>query len=574
MRALAQREGTSTQLPARPHETPWSLAESFMTSNQTFEARAPRAHEARPEARPSHDHPSLAARAVHSEAHAPSDGGFTDLGLCPQLLRAMVEVGYERPTPIQTQAIPPLLQGHDLLGCARTGTGKTAAFALPILQRLTAGVASDPGGGRHRDQRSHSSPARARGTARALVLVPTRELAAQVGQSFSVYGAHLAASVAVVYGGVGQAPQVRALSRGVDVLVATPGRLLDLHEQGHVRLDQVEILVLDEADHMLDLGFLPDVRRILAALRSRRQTLLFSATMPGPIAELAERFLTRPVKVFVTPAASTVDSVEQRVQHVARADKPALLAELLADRAVERALVFTRTKRGADKVARNLVQAGIPATAIHGNKSQGAREKSLAGFRHGRTRILVATDIAARGIDVDGITHVVNYELPDVAETYVHRIGRTARAGASGVAISLCDAAERDALRNIERLIRRSLPVDSTPRASRASSPAAARESMSGASHAGGDRTNGSRSRTTAKHQGRGAESHPHGSTGRRGRRRQRSTPGSRATSAAHRAPRKHLTHSTPERGSKGHPPAHVRPAAGQSSRFGAGLND
>jgi ATP-dependent RNA helicase RhlE len=374
---------------------------------------------------------------------------FSDLGLVEPLLRAVREEAYASPTPIQAQAIPYLLEGRDLLGCARTGTGKTAAFVLPMLQRLTKGRP-------HREGRAlRSTP----GSARALVLVPTRELAAQVRQSLVTYGRHLHPSTAVVYGGVGQGPQVRALSRGVDVLVATPGRLLDLMGQRHARLDHVEILVLDEADQMLDLGFLPDMRRILDAVPAKRQTLLFSATMPPAIAALARRVLTRPAEVFVSPVASTVDEVDQKVYFVDPKAKPALLLEVLSDPQVQRALVFTRTKRGADRVARGLVQSGIHAAAIHGNKAQNARERALEGFRRGRTPVLVATDIAARGIDVDGISHVVNYELPNVPESYVHRIGRTARAGNTGVAISLCGPEERAYLHDIERLTRRKVTV-------------------------------------------------------------------------------------------------------------------
>jgi ATP-dependent RNA helicase RhlE len=367
---------------------------------------------------------------------------FSELGLIDALQRAVHDEGYSRPTPIQAQSIPHVLAGRDLLGCAQTGTGKTAAFALPILQRFSS---------------AHHRP-HARAT-RALVLVPTRELAAQVGESFATYGAQLKLTSTVIFGGVGQGAQVRALSRGVDILVATPGRLLDLFNQKHVRLDAVEILVLDEADHMLDLGFIPDVRRVLSAVPKKRQTLFFSATMPPPIAELARGILHDPVHVTVTPPASTVDEIDQSVHFVARAAKPDVLAHLLSDRAVERALVFTRTKHGADRVARRLTRDGIPAQAIHGNKSQGQRERTMHGFRGGRTRVLVATDIAARGIDVDGITHVINYELPNVPEVYVHRIGRTGRAGARGVAISLVDGEERENLRDIEKLIRRSVPV-------------------------------------------------------------------------------------------------------------------
>ncbi|MFN0241963.1 MAG: DEAD/DEAH box helicase [Planctomycetota bacterium] len=371
---------------------------------------------------------------------------FAELGLVKPLQRALEGEKYTHPTPIQAQAIPHILAGQDLLGCARTGTGKTAAFALPILQRL-----------------SNSPPPPERKSARTLVLVPTRELAAQVAESFTVYGRGLGRSIAVVYGGVGQGPQVRAIERGIDILIATPGRLMDLMQQKHVRLDRLEILVLDEADQMLDLGFIPDIRRILAVVPKRRQTLLFSATMPTAIATLADSLLTKPAKVFVTSAGSTVESVEQRVHYVSRAAKPTLLTRVLRDPAIERVLVFTRTKRGADRVARRLVQDGIPSEAIHGNKSQNARERTLNGFRRGRLRVLVATDIAARGIDIDDITHVINYELPNVPETYVHRIGRTARAGATGIAISLCDGEERAFLRDIERLIKCKIEVVGEP---------------------------------------------------------------------------------------------------------------
>jgi len=367
---------------------------------------------------------------------------FTELALIEPLQKALRDEGYQTPTPIQAEAIPPLLEGRDLLGCARTGTGKTAAFALPILQRLAA----------DRRRAPRKSP-------RVLVIVPTRELASQVGQSFTVYGRHLRPTVVVIFGGVGQTPQVRAMEPGVDVLVATPGRLLDLMGQGHVRLEGVECLVLDEADQMLDLGFLPDVKRILAAVPSRRQTLLFSATMPAPIEELTRRILKQPVSVYVTPVASTAELVDQRLEYVTRDEKPEALARILREPGVRRALVFTRTKRGCDRVARRLERSGIRAQAIHGDKSQGNRERSLDGFRKGQVRVLVATDIAARGIDIDDITHVVNYEIPNVPETYVHRIGRTARAGAAGVAISLCDGEERAYVRDIERLIRRSIPV-------------------------------------------------------------------------------------------------------------------
>ncbi|MBM3516549.1 MAG: DEAD/DEAH box helicase [Alphaproteobacteria bacterium] len=385
--------------------------------------------------------PSGAPVAIAATRDAPR-ASFDDLGLIEPLRRAVRGENYATPTEIQAQAIPSLLAGRDLLGCAQTGTGKTAAFALPILQRLT----------------ERRRPVGSRGV-RALILTPTRELAAQIGDSFRAYGRHLGLQSAVVYGGVGQASQVRALSRGLDILVATPGRLLDLMGQRHARLEAVETLVLDEADRMLDMGFIHDVTRIIAALPARRQTLLFSATMPSDIAALADRILSDPVRVAVTPVASTVETVEQRVLHVARGDKRPLLDMLLKDGGIRRALIFTRTKHGADKVATQLARSGVSANAIHGNKSQGARERALADFRAGRTRVLVATDIAARGIDIDGVTHVINYDLPNIPESYVHRIGRTARAGTSGVAMSFCDHEERAYLRDIEKLIRQAIPV-------------------------------------------------------------------------------------------------------------------
>ena len=366
---------------------------------------------------------------------------FAELGLIEPLQRALRDNQYVDPTPIQAQSLPLLLAGRDLLGCARTGTGKTAAFALPILQRLASVDSRTPG----------RSP-------RALILVPTRELAAQVAQSFVTYGRHLPLAVGLVYGGVGQGEQVRALRRGIDILVATPGRLLDLMGQRYARLDSVEVLVLDEADHMLDLGFIPAIRRIVSAVPQRRQTLLFSATMPPPIGALADRLLVHPEKVFVTPAATTAEAVVQRIYFVERDAKTELLAHLLLDPKVSRALVFTRTKHGADKVTKRLISSGIPAQAIHGNKSQGQRERAMHGFRTGHVRVMVATDIAARGIDIDDISHVFNYELPNVPETYVHRIGRTARAGSSGVAISFCDGEERALLRDIEKLIKQTVP--------------------------------------------------------------------------------------------------------------------
>jgi ATP-dependent RNA helicase RhlE len=367
---------------------------------------------------------------------------FAELDLMAPLLQAVAAEGYTTPTPIQQQAIPHILARRDLLGCAQTGTGKTAAFALPILQRL----ATAPGlSGKPR--------------IRALVLTPTRELAAQIAQSFSTYGRGLGLRHAVVFGGVGCGPQISLLRRGLDVLVATPGRLLDLASQGALDLRHLEVFVLDEADRMLDMGFLPDVRRVLALLPSNRQTLLFSATMPADIAALAAKILRDPVRVAVSPVASTVETVTQSVYFVERGAKRALLEHVLRDPSLDRVLVFARTKHGANRIASQLEQARICAAAIHGNKSQGARTRALEDFRQGSTRVLVATDIAARGIDVEGISHVINFDLPEVAESYVHRIGRTARAGATGVAFSFCDPGERPLLRDIERLIRMRVPV-------------------------------------------------------------------------------------------------------------------
>ena len=361
---------------------------------------------------------------------------FSDLGVAEPIRRALLSSGYAQPTPIQHRAIPLLLTGRDLLGIAQTGTGKTAAFALPILQRLAAAGAR-----------------RGRGPS-ALILAPTRELAVQIGDAIKTYGQHVKLRAAVVFGGVGQAPQVKALQGGIDILVATPGRLLDLIGQGHARLGAVSILVLDEADRMLDMGFIRDVRRILATLPKERQAMLFSATMPAEIAHLAAEMLRDPVRVEVTPTGTAVERVDQSVFHVAAPDKRALLSTLLRDPEMRRVIVFTRTKHGANRVAEQLARSGVQAAAIHGNKSQSARQAALDDFRNGRSRVLVATDIAARGIDVDAVTHIVNYELPNVPETYVHRIGRTARAGAGGAALSFCDATERPFLRDIERLIR------------------------------------------------------------------------------------------------------------------------
>ena len=367
---------------------------------------------------------------------------FSDFALGAPILRAVADQGHDTPTPIQAQAIAPILMGRDLCGIAQTGTGKTAAFALPILQRLSES----------RSPRLPISP-------RVLVLTPTRELASQVAQSFRTYGAGLRLSTAVVFGGVSQRPQVEALKRGVDILVATPGRLLDLVEQRALLLARVEILVVDEADQMLDLGFIVPLRRIVKLIPAKRQTLFFSATMPKAISQLADSLLTDPVQVAVAPVATTVERVEQGVMMMPTAQKPAVLERILGEAGMERVLVFTRTKHGADKVVRGLAKARIEASAIHGNKSQPQRERALAAFKSGGTRVLVATDIAARGIHVEGVTHVVNYDLPNVAESYVHRIGRTARAGAAGIALSFCNGEERAYLRDIEKLTRTTVQV-------------------------------------------------------------------------------------------------------------------
>ena len=367
---------------------------------------------------------------------------FTDLGLVKPLLKALADENYTVPTPIQAQAIPAVLTGQDLLGIAQTGTGKTAAFALPIMQRLAA----DP------------KPAPRRGC-RVLVLAPTRELASQIAESFRTYGRHMGFSVAVVFGGVKYGPQVRALAAGVDILVATPGRLIDHINEKVANLGGVEIFVLDEADQMLDLGFLPPIRRIVATLPKQRQNLFFSATMPTEIGKLAGELLVNPAKVAVTPAATTVTRIDQQVLFVETDRKRHLLAQLLDEPKMARTLVFTRTKRGADRVAKYLESVQIRADSIHGDKSQGQRERALAAFKAGEARVLVATDIAARGIDVDGVTHVINFDLPNVPEAYVHRIGRTARAGADGVAVAFVSDDERSLLKDIQKLTRQTIPA-------------------------------------------------------------------------------------------------------------------
>jgi ATP-dependent RNA helicase RhlE len=365
---------------------------------------------------------------------------FKDLGLSEPMLRAIKGEGYEAPTPIQVMAIPHLLKGRDLMGRAQTGSGKTAAFALPIIQRLAAGDRPKPG------------------TTRVLVLTPTRELAVQISDSFRVYGRHMKLSCTLVHGGVSQVPQVKALKRGVDVLVATPGRLIDLIGQRHIRLDSVEVFILDEADRMLDMGFIPDINRIVAMLPRKRQSLFFSATMPRAAMQLADEMTCDPIIVNLAPKHSAAENIDQKIMLVDQGNKRALLCKMLEDPEIARALVFTRTKHRADSVAKCLKRAGVSAEAIHGDRAQAARQKALDRFRQGRTRVLVATDVASRGIDVDGITHVFNFEMPVEPEVYIHRIGRTARAGANGVAYSFCDVAERSLLWEIEKLIKR--PID------------------------------------------------------------------------------------------------------------------
>lgn len=368
---------------------------------------------------------------------------FLDFPLLEQIQNAIKETGYETPTPIQQKAIPPLLEGKDILGCAQTGTGKTAAFALPILQNLTKS-------GKRREPKQ----------ARALILTPTRELAIQIHESFMTYGKNLKLKYAVVFGGVGQTPQVQSVAHGVDVLVATPGRLMDLIQQKYLRIDHLEIFVLDEADRMLDMGFIHDIRRIIQMLPQKRHNLFFSATMPKEIEALASTMLVNPVRVEVTPVSSTAEMIDQSVMYVDKSHKKDLLRHVLKDPAFHRVIVFTRTKHGANKVVEVLTKNNISSAAIHGNKSQTARQHALENFKKGRVRVLVATDIAARGIDVDGISHVINFELPNISESYVHRIGRTARAGASGKALSFCDAEEKAFLKDIEKLIGKTITVD------------------------------------------------------------------------------------------------------------------
>ena len=367
---------------------------------------------------------------------------FDSLNIIEPILKAVKEEGYTIPTPIQAESIPIILQGTDLLGCAQTGTGKTAAFAIPILQLLSANKAFD----RKRKIRS-------------LIVTPTRELAIQIGESFNAYGRHTGITNTVIFGGVNQNPQTAHLLRGVDIVIATPGRLLDLLNQGFLNLRDVEILVLDEADRMLDMGFIHDVKKIIALLPTKKQSLFFSATMPPEIVKLASTILHNPSKVSVTPVSSTVDIIKQFVYFVDKGNKNALLIDILKDQTIKTALVFTRTKHGADKVVKILLKHNISAEAIHGNKAQNARQRALSNFKAQTTRILVATDIAARGIDVDDLEYVINFEMSNIAETYVHRIGRTGRAGAKGTALSFCDAEEKAYLRDIEKLISKRIPV-------------------------------------------------------------------------------------------------------------------
>jgi len=399
-----------------------------------------------------------AADVIHLEESAPAiarnevSTHFADLNLSASLLRAVQEAGYIEPTSIQTQAIPFVLAGRDVLGCAQTGTGKTAAFALPILQNLSRTTVNQPpvnGKRKRRPQRP----------VRVLVLSPTRELAIQIGESFSTYGRHSGLTNTVIFGGVGQNPQVQALQRGIDILTATPGRLLDLIGQGHIALDRIEVLVLDEADRMLDMGFIRDVQRIIKFVPAQRQTLLFSATLPGAIIKLAERILHDPVEVSVAPEQPTLEAIEQAVYFVPKKKKQKLLEHVLNDSEVTRVLVFTRTKHGANRVVKNLKRKHIAAEPIHSNKSQTARQRALKNFRDGTTRVLVATDVVARGIDVEDISHVIQFDLPNEPETYIHRIGRTGRAGAVGIALVFCSDDERPYLKDIEKLIRTRVPI-------------------------------------------------------------------------------------------------------------------
>jgi ATP-dependent RNA helicase RhlE len=369
---------------------------------------------------------------------------FKNLRLIEPILKALDQEGYETPTQIQQKSITPILDRKDILGCAQTGTGKTAAFTIPILQLM------------HEHRAASNSRVR---TIDCLILTPTRELAIQIGESIAAYGRHLTLRHHVIFGGVSQHTQVNAIRNGVDILVATPGRLLDLMQQGHIALSNIKFFVLDEADRMLDMGFIHDVKKVIAKLPAKRQSLFFSATMPPEISQLADMLLKNPIKVEVTPVSSTAEMIQQAIYHVDKNDKQDLLIDILRDKSIETLLVFTQMKHAADKLSKRLIASGISAAAIHGNKSQNARQTALENFKNKKVRVLVATDIAARGIDIDQLSHVLNYELPNVPETYVHRIGRTGRAGASGIALSFCSREEKAYLRDIEKLIKKSIPV-------------------------------------------------------------------------------------------------------------------
>lgn len=418
---------------------------------------------------------------------------FKDLGLADPILRALDSAGYDTPTPIQAKLIPHMLEGRDVVGIAQTGTGKTAAFVLPLLHEVAA---------------NKSAPQKR--SCQTLIVTPTRELAAQIADNVGIYGKHIKHRCAVVVGGVKPNPQIRAMANGVDILVATPGRLLDHMSSGAIRIDKTTTVILDEADQMLDLGFLPAIRKIMSNLPRDRRTALLSATMPKQIRGLASDFLDNPVEITVTPNSKPIERIDQRVIHVPKRAKTALLLDLLGETAYERAIVFTRTKHGADKVVRQLEKGGFPAAAIHGNKSQNQRKRALAAFKDGTTGILVATDIAARGIDVDDVSHVVNFDLPNVPESYVHRIGRTARAGKEGVAIAFCDSEERSLLRDIERLIKTSLPKENADaRYGDIAKEAEARAQANGGGGNGGrgrGRSGGSRSGGGQKRQGGNAQ--------------------------------------------------------------------
>ena len=436
-----------------------------------------------------------------------SNPSFDQLELIDPLLRALKEEGYTHPTPVQAQAIPFLLEGDDLLATAQTGTGKTAAFSLPLLQLL------------------HNREPASQGGIRALILTPTRELALQIDENLRAYGRHLSLRHCVILGGVNANPQISALRRRPQIVVATPGRLLDLMGQGHVRLDRVEALILDEADRMLDMGFIHDVRRIVDRVPDQRQTMLFSATLPKEITKLATDMLNHPARVEIAPPATVADAIDQRVYFVQRDDKRSLLTKLLRDAGLDRTLVFTRTKHRANRIAKQLAAAGISADAIHSNKSQNARQRALAAFDGGRVKVLVATDIMARGIDVDGISHVINYELPNEAESYVHRIGRTARAGASGVALSFCDAEEVPYLKGIEKLTKTALvPVEDHP------FHAGSVAELSSAPAAAGQRASGGGRRGPAQSRSPRQGSGPGSGNGKPRRRRSRGSRGSRGS--------------------------------------------